>query len=580
MDLDFEAMRVSLKSSHGAIILFDFKAAFPSLAHSFLWRALSSLGLPPPLVNALEMFYVNNTHRIKVKGQTFPSVCTRCGIRQGCPLSPMLFAVVVDVLLRRLVELMPNCVFRAFADDVGMVTSNFGQVADTLQREFDEFGAISNMQLNMNKTVLIPLWHCELHAAQAYVRETFPFWFQSQISRSGRYLGVEIGPGKNCKSWGAAVRKYEERALVWSQCRQGLFRNVSNYKIFVVSVLSFVMQLENVPADFSRLENRVLHLFTPGPGNWIHKKDLFNLQKLFSFPNSFASVLTLAVASKLRVSKYEVPRSREMAFELDELLTGATVLPFAADWYANSHCKVLVQAAHAAEQFGVSQVSIINALSSRGAAHAAHADLDAFIKNNFQREAYQQLMSKAWDRCVAEHRHRQKQTRWDLNTWPRLAAYRAISLFKRIGRLVKPSVHASLIRTHWNAWCTRRRFQQEGPCMFGCSATALDALEHYVHCRWFRELTENILHLPRVNNMSEFLLLDHRLWSDRRLTVMAIAIHVLYTVFNRLRLHPSARTIEHLHELLRRTCYHAVLGHRGSANTLQMAMNNSLHWWH
>jgi hypothetical protein len=188
-------------------------------------------------------------------------------------------------------------------------------------------------------------------------------------------------------------------------------------------------------------------------------------------------------------------------------------------------------------------------------------------------------LANGWDRAVAEVRHRQKQSRWELNTWPRFGAYRAIALFKRIGRLVKPNVHASLIRTHWNAWCTRRRFQLEGPCMFGCSPTALDALEHYVHCPWFRRLTENILHLPRFHSMCEFLLLDHRLWSDRRLAVSAIAVHVFYTVFNRLRTHPAERTDEHMHDLLRRTCYHAVLGHRASANALQLAINNTLNWW-
>jgi len=48
VDIDWQAMRVSLRSQRGAIMLFDFGAAFPSLSHEYLWRTLASLGSLPP----------------------------------------------------------------------------------------------------------------------------------------------------------------------------------------------------------------------------------------------------------------------------------------------------------------------------------------------------------------------------------------------------------------------------------------------------------------------------------------------------------------------------------------------------
>ena len=35
LDIDYHAMTVSLKHDKGALLLFDFKAAFPSVSHDF-----------------------------------------------------------------------------------------------------------------------------------------------------------------------------------------------------------------------------------------------------------------------------------------------------------------------------------------------------------------------------------------------------------------------------------------------------------------------------------------------------------------------------------------------------------------
>ena len=46
IDLDTEAMTISLKSDRGAIILFDFKAAFPSISQEYIHRVLQRTGMP------------------------------------------------------------------------------------------------------------------------------------------------------------------------------------------------------------------------------------------------------------------------------------------------------------------------------------------------------------------------------------------------------------------------------------------------------------------------------------------------------------------------------------------------------
>ena len=68
-DFVCEATRVSLKQLRGAIVLFDFEAAYPSLSHTYLIAAFSAAGFPCCLLNAIRCLYVNNCHFITVKGK-------------------------------------------------------------------------------------------------------------------------------------------------------------------------------------------------------------------------------------------------------------------------------------------------------------------------------------------------------------------------------------------------------------------------------------------------------------------------------------------------------------------------------
>ena len=217
-------MKISLRHPHGAIVLFDFEAAFPSVSHVFLWKALESLGVPAPLINILRSFYTNNSHIIKVKGQRFRSITSRSGIRQGCPLSPLIFAIIADVLLRKLAKDFPDCMVRAFADDTAMTLADFHKHADAIMKVFRDYGAFSGLRLGMQKTAVIPLWKYNASSFNIFLRDTLPEWSRAQTADKGKYLGFVIGPGRGQHSWSTAVSKYKRRAQQWACLPIGLFR--------------------------------------------------------------------------------------------------------------------------------------------------------------------------------------------------------------------------------------------------------------------------------------------------------------------------------------------------------------------
>ena len=106
VDVDHAAQKVSIKHQRGAIVLLDLRAAFPSVAHDYMWDVLKAIGVPQAMLQALQLFYQHNQHFIKAAGQVFPSFTSTSGVRQGCPLSGIIFELILYILLRKVARVL------------------------------------------------------------------------------------------------------------------------------------------------------------------------------------------------------------------------------------------------------------------------------------------------------------------------------------------------------------------------------------------------------------------------------------------------------------------------------------------
>ena len=82
-----------------AMVFFDFAAAFPSLAWSFMWLCMRFAGLPGPYIRAFQKLYVNNNHFLKFMGQVFFAYVNMGGVKTGGPASSSLFVLCIDPFL-------------------------------------------------------------------------------------------------------------------------------------------------------------------------------------------------------------------------------------------------------------------------------------------------------------------------------------------------------------------------------------------------------------------------------------------------------------------------------------------------
>ena len=72
--------------------------AFDKIQHPFLVKTLSKMGIEGAFLNIIKAIYERPTANIILNGQKLRAFQLRSGTRQGCPLSPLLFNIVLEVL--------------------------------------------------------------------------------------------------------------------------------------------------------------------------------------------------------------------------------------------------------------------------------------------------------------------------------------------------------------------------------------------------------------------------------------------------------------------------------------------------
>jgi retron-type reverse transcriptase len=88
------------KDKNHLIISVDAEKAFNYIQHHFMIKALRKLGIEGMYLNIVKAIYDRPTANIILNGEKLKSFPLKSGTRQGCPLSPLLFNIVLQFLAR------------------------------------------------------------------------------------------------------------------------------------------------------------------------------------------------------------------------------------------------------------------------------------------------------------------------------------------------------------------------------------------------------------------------------------------------------------------------------------------------
>ena len=80
------------------IIAIDAEKPFDKIQHPFMIKTLQKVGIEGTYLNLIKAIYDKPTANIILNGEKSKAFPLKSGTRQGCPLSPLLFNIVLKVL--------------------------------------------------------------------------------------------------------------------------------------------------------------------------------------------------------------------------------------------------------------------------------------------------------------------------------------------------------------------------------------------------------------------------------------------------------------------------------------------------
>ena len=159
----------------GMMLFLDNEKAFDRVDHAFMFETMRAFHMPEPFVRAVEVLYKTATTSVKLNGEEGRPFGNTAGIRQGCPLSPLLYIFVQEVQMRMLREDErikgvpipghdgqapsaggPVMKERGLVDDVMVAIASPASVPPLLET-LDRFESMSNHRMNVDKTMLLLL---------------------------------------------------------------------------------------------------------------------------------------------------------------------------------------------------------------------------------------------------------------------------------------------------------------------------------------------------------------------------------------------------------------------------------------
>ncbi|XP_053115218.1 LIM and SH3 domain protein 1 isoform X2 [Hemicordylus capensis] len=292
------------ESWKGHLLLLDQVKAFDKVNHNYLWTLLKAKGIPPLFITWIQLLFANAKVIPQINGWRGDPITLHSGVRQGCPLSPLLYVFALDPILIRIqrephlrrlsVSIPPPCEifpggrrkesdgiaeppvhselhskfrvkFVAHADDVTLLLLDENEISVILDL-FWEYGKISGSELNADKSVFVkmdrgrqqlsclPISECKSEGAP-----------ESKLKWVDTVNILEIEYGIKEKVWGGNWTDWEEKVMLkitmWKKWNFAMYQKALYIRTYPIPPVHNLAVVYPPPLNLlQRVDSQIFHL--------------------------------------------------------------------------------------------------------------------------------------------------------------------------------------------------------------------------------------------------------------------------------------------------------------------------------
>uniref|UniRef100_A0A670HV34 Reverse transcriptase domain-containing protein n=1 Tax=Podarcis muralis TaxID=64176 RepID=A0A670HV34_PODMU len=234
-----------------ALIFIDAEKAFDNVSWEFLLKSMEKVGLEGEFMEGIKAIYSTQSAKLIINNNLTNSFKIEKGTRQGCPLSPLLFIMALEVILNKIRATSEirgikigtkEFKLKAYADDLMLSLENPQRSMGVVLEKIEEFGKLSGFKLNKVKTKMLT------KNIRKEGNEKLERTYGIKVVKKVRYLGIWLTT-KNINliqdNYSATWKEIKRDLETWNRLKLSWRGRMAAIKMNLLPRMLFLFQ--NIP---------------------------------------------------------------------------------------------------------------------------------------------------------------------------------------------------------------------------------------------------------------------------------------------------------------------------------------------